>query len=95
MLLHPVAPGVLLLLERGTIRRGVLDQALTLRLLGALQLPLLLLFLLALPGELLLPLLKSVISLWQEYSEWDTARSPDLVPGLRRKSLLRGELPLQ
>ena len=69
VLLHPVAPGVLLLLERGTVGRSVLHQILGSGLLRALQLSLFLLFLLALLGEFLLPLFEPVIALWQEYSE--------------------------
>lgn len=67
MLLHPVTPGGLLL-EWRAVNRSVVQQIFDRNLLGALQLSLLLLFLLTLLGELLLTLLESVISLWQKYS---------------------------
>src|SRR5688572_13364144 len=59
---------VLLLLEPGTVYRSVLHQILSGRLLRTLQLSLLFFFLLTLLGELLLTLLESVITLWQECS---------------------------
>jgi hypothetical protein len=67
MLLHPVTPGGLLL-EWRAVSRSVLQQVLSWSFFRALQLPLLLLFLLTLLGELLLTLLESVISLWQKCS---------------------------
>ena len=57
-----------LFLEWRTVSRRVLEQVFSRSLLGALQLPLLLLFLLTLLGELLLTLLESVVSLWQKCS---------------------------
>lgn len=57
-----------LLLEWHAVCRRVLQQVFSGSLLGALQLPLLLLFLLTLPGELLLTFLEPVISLWQKCS---------------------------
>jgi hypothetical protein len=69
MLLHPVAPGLGLLLERRAVRCGCLQQAIGFGLLRALQLPELLLFLLTLLREFLLPLFEPVIALGQEYSE--------------------------
>src|SRR5688572_5550271 len=56
------------LLEWRAVRRRVLQHVFSRSLLGALQLPLLLLFFLTLPGELLLTLLEPVISLWQKCS---------------------------
>src|SRR5215210_5679392 len=67
MLLHPVTPGGLVL-EWRAVPRSVFHQVFRWSLLGALQLPLLLLFLLTLLRELLLTLLESVISLWQKCS---------------------------
>ncbi len=70
MLVHPVTPGpgVLLVLEWGAVHRGVFQQVLSGGLLRAIQLPLLLLFLLPLFRELLLTLLESVIAFWQKCS---------------------------
>jgi hypothetical protein len=62
-----MTPGSLFFGLRAVSRR-VLQQVFSGSVLGALQLPLLLLFLLALLGELLLTLLESVISLWQKCS---------------------------
>ncbi len=67
MLLHPVTPGRLLL-EGRAVPRSVLQQVFSRSLLGTLQLPLFLLFLLTLLGKLFLTLLESVISLWQKCS---------------------------
>jgi hypothetical protein len=67
MLVHPVAPGGLLLEWRAVSRSG-LQQVFSRSFLGALQLALFLLFLLALLRELLLTLLESVVSLWQKCS---------------------------
>jgi hypothetical protein len=64
---HPMTPDGLFL-EWPTVPRGGLQQVFRRSLLGALQFPLLLLFLLTLLGKLLLTLLESVISLWQKCS---------------------------
>src|SRR3954452_4696284 len=69
MLLHPVAPGLALLLERRTVRCGCLQQAIGFRVLRALQLSELLLFFLTLLREFLLPLFEPIIAFGQEYSE--------------------------
>ena len=58
-----------LLLEPNLVGRSPLDRGLFSRFLRSLELPLFLLFFLALLAEFLLPLFESVIALWQEYSE--------------------------
>ena len=56
------------LLEWPAVSRRVLQQVFSRSLLGALQLPLLLLFLLTLLREFLLTLLEAVVSFWQKCS---------------------------
>lgn len=62
-------PRALLPLPDASIRARFFHLVLRRGLAGALELALLLLFLLTLLGEFLLPLLEPVVALWQEYSE--------------------------